>query len=172
MTLKWERNGVFFPRAAHATSAAQQNASPSSSQDHQETGIRRFRNCTVSGGAGSGTKQTATTPPCYPPPPGTRHVISTFFTPARRVRRWIPRPSARKQEVNSHMLPLRDFAFRWISLDQQLSDFHFNGESLPFFPHYVQRIVYMILFYFRYFVCGLIMTSFVLTYQRHYIRSG
>lgn len=61
---------------------------------------------------------------------------------------------------------------RWISLDQQLSDFHFKGESLPFFPHYVQRIVYMILFYFRFFVCGLIMTSFVLMYQRHYIRSG
>lgn len=80
--------------------------------------------------------------------------------------------SAREQEVNSHLLPLRDFAFRWISLDQQLSDFHFKGESLAFFPHYVQRIVYMILFYFRFFVCGLIMTSFVLTYQRHYIRSG
>lgn len=65
-----------------------------------------------------------------------------------------------------------DFAFRGISLDQQLSDFHFKGESLSFFPHYVQRIVYMILFYFWCFVCGLMMTSFVLRYQRHYIQSG
>lgn len=42
--------------------------------------------------------------------------------------------SAREQEVNSHLLPLRDFAFRWISLDQQLSDFHFKGESPCLLP--------------------------------------
>lgn len=172
MTVKWGRNGVFFPRAAHATSAAQQNASPSSSQDHQETGVRRFRNCTVSGDTGSGTKQTATTPPryfpttcyqtCYQYIPhacsqGDEMVTSPFL---RVSRKWIP--------TCCHFGTL----LRWISLDQQLSDFHFKGESLPFFPHYVQRIVYMILFYFRFFVCGLIMTSFVLMYQRHYIRSG
>lgn len=39
---------VLFPPTAHAASTAQQNASPSSSQDHQETSIHRFRNCTVS----------------------------------------------------------------------------------------------------------------------------
>lgn len=54
----------FLPCAAHATSAAQQNASPASSQDHQKTGIRRFRNCTLSGDA----KQAATAPPAAPPP--------------------------------------------------------------------------------------------------------
>lgn len=84
--------GFFFPCAAHATAAAQQNSSPSSSQDHQETGVRWFRNSTVSGDAGSGNKQTATTPPSHPPPPGIKHVISTFLTLARRVTRWIPHP--------------------------------------------------------------------------------
>lgn len=139
-----------FPRTAHATSTAQQNASPSSPQDHQETGVRRFRNCTVSGetpaeGPNKHTHQVIR-----------HHLVSNMSSvhSSRLLAGWRDgylTLCARERGVNSHTLPLCDCALWWISLDQQLPAFHFKGESLPSFPHYVQRIVYMILFYFRFF---------------------
>lgn len=44
--------------AARTTSSAQQDPSSTSSQDHQETGFHRFRNCTVNKDADSRTKHT------------------------------------------------------------------------------------------------------------------
>ena len=43
--------------AACSTSSAQQDPSSTSSQDHQETGLHRFRNCTVNKDADGRTKQ-------------------------------------------------------------------------------------------------------------------
>lgn len=81
VVLIWQ-NGNFFSRllfcllAAHSTSSAQQNPSSTSSQDHQETGLHRFRNCTVNKDADSRTKQhTDNTTKTTSPPPHPTHSL-------------------------------------------------------------------------------------------------
>lgn len=79
VVLIWQ-NGNFFSRllfcllAAHSTSSAQQNPSSTSSQDHQETGLHRFRNCTVNKDADSRTKQHTDNTTKTTSPPPTPHI--------------------------------------------------------------------------------------------------
>lgn len=101
--------------AASSTSSAQQDPSSTSSQDHQETGLHRFRNCTVNKDADGRTKQhpdnttkttSAVTAPTPPPPPSpplpkkkTQKKTSGCFYPH------IPRFLSRLDKMNTSPQP-------------------------------------------------------------------